>query len=403
MKKSFAARRLPRKVGMEEDEDEPQGPIVKRPPLASKNKKTSKSRLSFGPGTSNDEPGAEDGDVFVPKKSNLSRVAIEKNAERKGLRPSVSSEQINFRTGLSEDRPSYSKDSLAELKSSTYSTPRNVSSDEETQKPEIDIAAKFGALARITSDSAIPTEAEIREKKERRARLAKEQQYLSLDTGSDDDERNEISFRPKEKWGESRLVLDDEDIAEGFDDFTEDGKISLGRKAEKEQTRRRRAEMADLIADAEKDSSEESDDSEAERNAAYEAAQTRAGTYGTRPQDEDLKRPKTPPKITPIPELKSVLERLRASLRVMEELKAVKVRKLEELRTEKNEISEREVWIQNQLKETAERYERLRVEAGIGRGTLHGIGSDADGKITVNRGLESFGTTPAVNSDVSDG
>jgi len=50
----------------------------------------------------------------------------------------------------------------------------------------------------------------------------------------DDDEfrsnRNEISLRPKElkeKYAETRLVPDDEDIAEGFEEYVEDGRISL--------------------------------------------------------------------------------------------------------------------------------------------------------------------------------
>lgn len=332
------------------------------------------------------------------------------------MRTSLSWEQLPFRAGVSEGRPSYNKDYLDELRNSTPSKPTNAdisltAEDDESGKA-IDITSKFGPLAPLTPEtsSIIPTEAEIREKKERRARLAKEQDFLSLDAEASDEESNsELTLRPKEKWPETRLVPDDEDIAEGFDAYVDDGKISLGRKAEREQERKRRAEMADLIAEAQGGGpDDESNDSDAERNAAYEAAQTRAGTYGSRDRaGEKMQRSRTPPRITPLPGLGAVVQRLRTALREMEEARAAKVRKLEGLRAEKKEIAEREVWIQAQLRETGERYEKLRVEAGLGGGTpgLNGVdGLGEGGKTVVNRGLESFGTTPVAGlSDASDG
>lgn len=276
----------------------------------------------------------------------------------------------------------------------------------------IDIASKFGPLAALASmDSTIPTEAEIREKKERRAQLAREQQgFMSLDgdgddnLGSDDeDPRNEITLRPKEKYPETRLVREDEDIAEGFDNFVEDEKISLGRKAEREAEKKRRADMANLIAEAEGGSADDgSDDSEAERNAAYEAAQTRAGTYGRADRySDEAQGLKTPSRITPLPELDTVVARLQSALKSMEDTKARKMKRMEELRTEKIEIAEREIWIQMQLKETGEKYEKLRIEAGFGGGAVTPL-NGADGtKMIVNRGLESLGATPVTARDDS--
>jgi len=388
---------------------------VKRPAISSKSKKSSSQRLSFGPGE-----GESNTEVFTPKKSNLSRLAIEKNAERKALRASLSSDQLPFRAGASEDRPTYSKDYLAELKSSTPSTPKELpslpASDDEETGQALDVTSKFGPLTKLstTISSAIPTEAEIREKKERRARLAKEQDYLSLD--ADDASEEEIDERTgrltlheKQKYPETRLVPDDEDIAEGFDAYVEDGKISLGRKAEREAERKRRAEMADMIASAEGVGSDvdASEDSEAERNAAYEAAQTRAGTYGTsRDRAAEEQRPRTPPRITPLPDLGAVVEKLRTRLQGLEEARAARVRKMEELRAEKREMKEREVWIQAQLRETGEKYERLRFEAGLG--AVNGIdGAGEGGRLVVNRGLESLGTSLGTTpvgalSDASD-
>jgi hypothetical protein len=443
MKKSFSARRVARKIGQDDDDESsgsagtsgtettprkyPFAPlhpaycsdfarnrwlmrdvvesVVKRPHLSSKPKKKSALRLSFAPGdvgaeASTDDDGATG--VFTPKKSNLSRLAMEKNAERKSLRPSPSSEILTSRSGVSEARPSYSKDYLAELKQSTPSTPKDLGSlqTSEDEDVSLDIASKFGPFTTLgASSSGIPTEAEIKEKKERRARMAKAPDFLALDGDESDDEGGqELLIRPKEKYAESRLVPEDEDMAEGFDDFVEDGRISLGRKAEREQARKKRLEMEEMILEAEGlDSDQASDDSEVERNEAYEAAQRRAGTYGQGgASDAELQRPKTPPRIAPVPELGAVLLKLRNGLNTMEQSKAAKVRKLAELRAEKKDIAEREVYIQAQLKETGERYERLRLESG----GVSGINGD---NLAVNRGLDSMGTTPITAlSDASD-
>ncbi|KAK7521785.1 nineteen complex-related protein 2-domain-containing protein [Phyllosticta citriasiana] len=404
MRKSFGSRRVPRKIGQDDDNDanttgsgnesgaSASEPVVKRPPIASKTKKRSSLRLSFGPGE-----GREEGEEkpFTPKKSNLSRIATERNAERKasgGFRASLSSDRLPSRPDIgTEDRPSYSKEALAELRDSTPTTPKDLSSDRSESGKELNIAAKFGPLSTTRTSSAIPTDAEIREKKERRARLAQEHEsgFISLDDrdeehgtiydagnayDSDDlDRPRDVALRSsfKKKYPETRLVPDDEDFAEGFEEFVDDGRINLGRKAEREAERKRRKEMASMIAEAEggagdgDSADDESDDSEAERNAAYEAAQTRAGTYGQRDKaGADESRPRTPPKITPLPELGGVLARLRERLKEQEVIKAQKVRRMQELVRERAEIESHGKWIQEQLKEAGEKYEKLRIEAG---------------------------------------
>lgn len=339
--------------------------------------------------------------VFTPKKSSLSRQAVEKNALRKALASSLSSEHLPIRhTG---ERPSYSIDHLNELKGSTPSTPKDLKSlsdnedeDENESIKALDISAKFGTNLAIYQDSSIPTDTEIKEKKERRARLAKEGEYIDL---SDDDENsNEISLLPRKQKPETRLVRDDEDIAEGFDDFVEDGRIALSRKAEREQKRRQEAEMRDLIKEAEGSSNDDSDDSEAERKAAYEAAQTRSGMDGLQKNGTlgtHHRRPRTPPKITPLPNLNSCLERLQASLNAMQYSRMQKVKRMEELNKEKIDIAAREVEIQRLLKEAGENYEKLRAEAGIPAGDLADLnGQKLIGEVSSGRGLEGMGNTP---------
>ncbi|KAM0799162.1 nineteen complex-related protein 2-domain-containing protein [Usnea florida] len=397
MRSSFGVRRQARKVGQEEedeiaharpgngDQDHENTPTVTRPPItsrgSSKSKKRSSVRVSFGPGgTSMTEDDDTETAVFTPKKASLSRQAVEKNALRKTIAHNLSSEHLPFRQ--TEDRPSYGADQLNELKTSTPSAPKNLDlqSDiyDESNKT-LDLASKFGSdFAFQDSSSVIPTDAEIREKKQRRARLAKEQDFISLgddDAQEQEDSDGERSLLPyaqqkASKKEESRLVRDDEDIAEGFDEFVSDGHIALGKKAEREQKKRNEAAMRDLINEAEggNDSADSEDDSEAERHAAYEAAQTRKGMDGLKRDDKSAKprRPRTPPRITPLPTLAGCLEKLKQRLAGMEYARMQKVRRLEEIRKEKEDIVIREGEIQELLRETGERYEKLRREAETG-------------------------------------
>lgn len=419
MKKSFAARRVPRKIGGDEEHEtlgqqtpgtDPSferlvnnvsdlcmnSPLilvaesaVKRPAL-NKTKRPS-SRVSLASDGDGDEST-----TFIPKKSNLSRIAAERNAERIAAK----------RDDTDNARPSYNKDYLEELKSSTPSKPKDL----DDSSKALDVAAKFGPPATLqNTHSSIPSEAEIREKKERRKRLAKENEFIALNDGeeaAEDEDEDDNEFKPrditartKEKYAETRLVHDDEDFAEGFEDFTEDGKISLGKKAEREQEKKRRKEMQETIQEAEGgDSDQSGNDSEAERNEAYERAQTKAGTYSSRDVTQDrAQRPKTPPKITPLPELGKILERLRGNLAEMEMAKGQKEQRLRELKEEKQDSYERGIWIQNQLKEAGERFEELRAEAAVHSTNGGDAPQKTDGRqqLLEDRGLESLGAPSA--------
>jgi hypothetical protein len=364
---------------------------VKRPVV--KQKQKSKLRLSFGPGeTSMSDDAGDSSEVITPKRHGLGRRALEKSALDRVSKASGSSERLPFRVGQDQDKPSYGQDYLKELRDSTPSTPKNtesLSADGDDDRKAVDVAAKFGEIMEISKSIAIPSEAEIREKKARRARLAHGEDYISLDDGDPDDY---MSLEKKKEEPDTRLVRDDEDFAEGFDEFVEDGKISLGRKAEREQQRRQREQMRDLINDAQ--GSSEEDDSDAERNAAYEAAQTRAAMDGMGQDRNGLSaRPKTPPKVTSLPSLAGVLGRLRTSLAEMESSKKLLVDRMEELRKEKADIAVREVEIQTLIKDAGEQYEKLRIEAGLAPGES-GLPGDA---APSDRGLESLGDSMTVS------
>ncbi|KAH7563894.1 hypothetical protein BM1_00941 [Bipolaris maydis] len=409
MKRSSSTR-VARKIGSYDDDEsadstnssqsEVQKPTVVKRPALGKAKKRSSLRMSFGAGDeANNGEESSDSAVVTPKKANLSRIALEKSAQLRAQSPLVSE---------SAKPTEYSKDYIAELRNSTPSTPRDlkISAEEEEEIRELDIAAKFGPVASLeTTSSAIPTEAEIREKKARRRRLAHEENvyddedaaWASDDQGEDEfrQHRDKISLRPKDKWGESRLVHDDEDIAEGFDDYVEDGKIALGRKSEKEAQRRRRAEMAELINDAEGSSGDDgSGDSDEDRNVAFAAAQARAGRYGQK-VDEDDDGTRTPPRITPLPDLNDILQGLTIDMEARKQRKALLLQKMQDLKDDKVRIEERKKYLQEQLQKTGEEYEKLRQESGLPAlpaSTLEGGGGG--GRLITERGLDSLGTTP---------
>ena len=392
-------------------------PTVIRPSITSrglsKTKKRSSLCMSFGPaGTSMTEDDGDDrSTVFTPKKSNLGRQATEKNALRKSLAANISLEHSPLRQ--TRDRPSYNTDYLNELKTSTPTTPKDLHSNSDTRSQEtkaLDLATKFGSdLIVQDAEPAIPTDAEIREKKERRARLAKEQEFISLNDDEDDgaedgdqssdDERSLQPYaqRKTNKKEETRLVRDDEDIAEGFDEFVSDGRIALGKKAEREQKRRQEAEIRNMINEAEGVGSDESgeDDSETERKAAYEAAQTKKGMDGLYRAEEGVKsrRPRTPPKITPLPTISGCLERLKGQLVAKQNSLNIRERRLEETRKEREDIKSRQEEVQRLLKETGENYEKLRLDAAAGTQSQNGMSAGAMIGIeqTTHRGLETFG------------
>jgi hypothetical protein len=326
----------------------------------------------------------QDSGVVIPKRHGLGRKAMERSAVQRTLDSSAAP-----RVSQDSDRPSYSNDYLKELRDSTPSTPKASTDDEKDRA--VDVAAKFGEVMKVSGQSAIPSEAEIREKKARRQRLAlehganlKEEDYIALDDNAtrDDDDWDAVARGDKEEHTDTRLIRDDEDFAEGFDEYVEDGKISLGKKAEREQKRKDRDAMRELINDAEGIS--DSEDSDIEEKAAYEATQTKAA-IGSR--SDGIDRPRTPPKMTSLPKLSHSLERLRLSLATMETSKTQMISRMEDLRKEKADIAVREVEIQKLIKEAGDNYERLKKEAGV-EGDADGA---AVGALEQSRGLESIG------------
>ncbi|KAK4233487.1 nineteen complex-related protein 2-domain-containing protein [Achaetomium macrosporum] len=432
-----------------DEDDVSSAPVVVRPALGRSGssrlkKRASSSRLSFGTsGPTADEEGVSTTPSVVTKPSTpkkpLGQRLLEKNALRRTSSLQNLAGNLPVRFGSEEERPKYSKEYLEELQSSTPNTPQNLASlqiHDDEDDMELDQSELEGALVVQSTDIAAPpapappaaahilTEAEIRERKERRARLAKEAEFISLEGGSDDEEtgrgqggRMTVHFPSKKK--ESRLIAEDEDLGEGYDEFVSDGGLALGKKAEREAAKRHRQEMAELIQAAEEGSEGETDDSEAERRAAYEAAQRRAGMDGLhRPHDPDgmdmdgaMMGPDAIPRMKPLPKLSEVLQRMRDIVQGLEDQVTRKRARIEDLEKEKEEILTREKEVQEILNQAGAKYQALVASTGGQAGDVEKMvsgqsplrplppGMAGDFQPT-ERGLESFGATPTRRDDV---
>lgn len=388
--------------GNDEDDD---GPVVVRPNtnragLSKQKKKIAKSKISFG-----DDAGQEDdeqsSDFNPSRRPAMGQKVLEKNTIKRGM--AARGLPLPVRSYQEEDdRPKYSKEYLDELQSSTPNTPSDLSSLKATLDDEMDLDPSELEGALIV-DSPIPasisqpqttqilTEAEIRERKERRARLAKEKDYISME-----DEDDGLSTRKKKD--DSRLVAEDEDLGEGFDDYVEDGGLSLGKRAEKERRKQDRQKMAELINAAEGHTSDSSSDSDAERRIAYETAQTRAGLDGLKkprkyPNEQLLQ---VPPKITPLPSLAECLVQLQATLKSVQNDINTKAATVAQLTRERDDIIKREAEVQAFLNETGKKYEEA---MGRKPNSADGV---AGAEMTGERGLESLGATPVNEVNMED-
>ncbi|KIY00706.1 uncharacterized protein Z520_03371 [Fonsecaea multimorphosa CBS 102226] len=448
----FTARRKPKRIARDEADHEPDdgeedtGPVVRRPTHNAPRTK-SKLRVSFNPseedGSGTTEEGAIAGTVPAPPNKSTTRLGLS-SAAQDIITRRVHEDGDSESGGQNHDRPKYNKAYLDELRNSTPSTPRDLSSRDSpsldlVEKPsstnlELDLESKFGKTALPSARSPhIPSAAEIREKKERRARLAKEQaaeksaeDFIPLEDYDSDGEfkprRMQVSSYlapPREK--ETRLVREDEDIAEGFDDFVEDsGRVTLSKRGLREQSRKEKEAIRHLIDEAEGAASPDSNsvdgdgdggsasDSDYERRQEYEMAQTHHGMDGLSSHaahKRHLNRPRQPRETTPIPKLSIGLTRLRDMVSALEYERAKIAKRRADIEREKAEIKQSQTHIQRSLEEAGQELERVRREHAEKINGAKAPGTptpmETDGHLSVpsssahaagvERGLESFG------------
>ncbi len=385
-----------------DDDSADNGPVVRRPqPNAPRTK--SKLRVSFNPGEE-DGSGTGPGTGASTPAAESSTQAMKRTSSRLGLAQDILSRREQSDQDDSKSR--YSRAHLDELRTSTPSTPRDTSSPvplpsqdliASSANLELDLESKFGKPA-LHFTSHIPSAAEIREKKDRRARLAKEaaanaysttshsasgagDDFISLEDYDSDGEfrphRMQVGThisQPREK--DTRLIHEDEDIAEGFDDFVEDtGRVTLSRKGLREQSRQEKEAIRNMIVQAEGSASEGSDndngngdgssDSDYERRKEYELAQTHHGMDGLRSHTahtNHLTRPQQPREITPIPKLSVGLTRLRDMLSALEFERGKIVKRQADNEREKTDVKASQEHIQRSLEEAGQELQRVERE-----------------------------------------
>lgn len=427
-----------------DNDDASGGPVVIRPTAGrlgpgklKKRPAASRSSTRSGEGTADEDEDDNTGGSVVTKpapKKSLGQRLLENNTLRKSasLQNLSSNRNLPIRFGGQEEAPKYSREHLEELQSATPIAPQNLADlhlHDDGDEMSLDPSELEGALVVQSTEVATPSagsgsgsaprilsEAEIRERKERRARLAKEAEFISLDDGSEDERARgsqvTVNFGTKKK-SESRLVPEDEDLGEGYDEFVSDGRLALGKKAEREAARRHRREIAELIEAAENGSDAESDDSEAERRAAYEAAQRRAGLDGLHRPDQDhdvdgIVGPDAVPRMKPLPKLNEVLQRMRDIVQELENEVEWKRTRIGDLEKEKEEILAREKEVQEILNQAGAKYQAAVANAGgsvgdvakmVTQSPLRPLPSGIAADLPVERGLESFGATPVRQED----
>jgi hypothetical protein len=346
---------------------------------ASSTPKPKAAKLSFG-------AAEEDGETeaFTMKKSNLSRKAMERNAAR----------VVGMEVRTTE-HVSYSAEALAALRQEQAAAP--IREGEELAGDDIDMLEGAtivsadedegaGQLMRMDEDSApqIMDPAYVRVMKERRAARAAAgkhdstaEDFISLTANGD----NQLVKSSKKSKKESRLVKDDFNDMEEIENYAEDAGALLAnpgsKTARREEERQRKAQIAEMIAEA----SDISEDEDWQKEQIRKGVFTEAGP-GIDGELEALA--KNPPVAQPLPDVGEVVRRLEGMLKGMKLRKQQTERKVEELLREKKEIAEREGMVQSRLKEAGEMYEKLRAE----------VGGAGEGVTPVDRGLESFGNTP---------
>lgn len=410
-----------------------------------KKPKKASSKLSFGIGGE-----AEEGDGYALGGTQSNGETQPPKRKPKG----VSIQRLPMRafgTVDDDDRPRYSEAYLAELQSSTPNAPPppsppttggaaddNGGDEDESSAMELDASELEGALVVDlpaeggllrtggvgAAQTAILTETEIRERKERRSRLAgqvKAKDFIALDGSDEESDAEERTRRQLDPFAyidsgvrlkgrdgdgegdddESRLVRDDEDFAEGFDAYVEDGGLALGRKAERAAKAKKRLEVAEMIAQAEgggggggggkqagsaiaatvADHDDSSDSDEAAQRIAFEVAQSRAGMEGLAKRSGGTVSAREsgatsssaaaaiPLNITPLPELSVSLAAFRATLAEQQAKLAARRRRAEDLEEEVAGVEERKKEVQVLFDQAGQKLEALL--AGQKAGQLH--------------------------------
>ncbi|TFK91874.1 GCFC-domain-containing protein [Polyporus arcularius HHB13444] len=284
------------------EDDSPSAVAAK---LRKKTRAKAKSTLSFG----GDEEEGE-GEVFKLKKSSLSK-KLQLGKSSIGIPPSAFEPTI----ARQSTGPTYDAAYLSQLKASTPTARPPVLTGESYDvdvSMDVDSPGQLSTLSSIADDAgaetAIPSASSILAAKEKRDRLRKSkvgEDFISLSLTKRDD----FSQGPHP---ESRLMREEDELGDADDEYAEftsaQERIALGKKSRKKEAQKRRAEMNEMIIDAEE---------EDEETQEWEQEQLRRG--GLRPESAEpapkpVYKPAPIPPVTPIPTMGAAIARLTQSM-----------------------------------------------------------------------------------------
>ncbi|KIJ62603.1 hypothetical protein HYDPIDRAFT_30203 [Hydnomerulius pinastri MD-312] len=316
-----------------------ESPITLASKLKSKAKRSKpKARLSFG---GEDEGG--EGETFQIKKSNLSRKLTLGTHPANVLPSTLDQATISPQAN---GAPVYDQAYLSELKASTQSTRRPISTDvydaDDSMKVDDSI---LDILDDSGGEVAIPSQSSISAAKERRERLragGPEQDYISLSVTK----RSDVSQGPHP---ESRLVREEDELGEGDDEYAEytsaQERIALGKKSRKIEVSKRKDAMQEMIADADE---EDEETMEWEREQLRRGGHDSAATSEATPAKQVYKAAPIPPSTT-IPALRPAIERLEQSLAALTTSNASNTSAAASLAEEREQLDGRETELRQMI------------------------------------------------------
>ncbi|EEP76705.1 predicted protein [Uncinocarpus reesii 1704] len=206
-----------------------------------------------------------------------------------------------------------------------------------------------GQTSTSSSPSALQTWSKMEKGKEQLEGLGDDQEYISLEPGTGDTSLDLIAMSSKPS-----LVSDDVDFGEHLGEMSA---MPLSRRGEHKEREMRRREIKALIDQAENMSW--GDDSDQRDETSCNMKHMVARTEGIRTQGALGPHSTTPPKVIPIPSLRTTLGNIAQVVSLGEDSKQQLTNKLKELHDEELQISRRKEVIATLLKAAGDTYEHL--------------------------------------------
>ncbi|CAG8739635.1 9811_t:CDS:10, partial [Racocetra persica] len=328
-------RNIRTKTENDDEEDSLQVPVVK---IAKKKNKNNKSVLSFG----NEE---EEDEAFKVTKSSASRRLAQSKTKQLFLNQ-LKSVPLNLDQATISSSPSYTKEHLSELRANTPVMPLSFQVQDNV------IAEKFPSTLGSGQISGIPDASAIHAAKKKREMLRQKSAFLDYIPLDDNTDVDSIS----EKKIESRLVREDDEIGDADEELGQyvEEKVPLGKKAEKEHQRLKKAGIKEMLMEV--DFEDEDDEI-----MQWEMEQIKKGGHSlkTSTNQPQSKKPAVNISIPTVTSIKSISEVQTILEQKMNDLRYLHSTHQSELvQTQKNidGLVKSSAQIENELQTTKKRY-----------------------------------------------